>query len=639
MIVELHKVLVYGLKKEMDRFFELAQRAGFLEFLGASHRKALELPEEAKTLLKAIRIAKQHEIHPSAAPQHISDPVELALALVQFHARQEALLEEQRLSLAELARISPFGRFSKDDIRVIEEEAKRVLQFFCMKSHLARALPLLPEMVFVGTEYDLDYFVAINKERTQYPKMIELLIERPAGEVDARLSQIGEELGKLESEIRHFSNALPQLQNGLIDVLNRFHLELAKHDALNQLDQSLFAIEAWIPKTRLKALTGLLSGLDVLFEEIDVEVSDRVPTCMENKGLARVGEDVVHVYDTPAPTDKDPSTWVLVFFSLFFAMIVSDAGYGLLYLALGIYLKWKFPTLSALGRRFIKLTLILASSCILWGVFTASFFGIEIGPNNPFRRVSALHALASLKAEYHVEQKDDVYEQYVLQFPSVADAKDGHEFLLNAVTIRDGKQHFKALLTFYDNILMELSLLVGVIHLSLSLLRYARRNWAAVGWVVFMVGGVLYFPKVLNATSMLNFTGLISKPMAYAYGQQLVYGGIGLAFVLALFQKKWMAFHELTNVIQVFADVLSYIRLYALALAGTMVASTFNEMGLNAGPIGGTLIILAGHINNIGLSVMSGVIHGLRLNFLEWYHYSFDGGGRLFSPLRLKPRR
>jgi V/A-type H+-transporting ATPase subunit I len=151
-----------------------------------------------------------------------------------------------------------------------------------------------------------------------------------------------------------------------------------------------------------------------------------------------------------------------------------------------------------------------------------------------------------------------------------------------------------------------------------------------------MIGGTLYFPKILNATSIINFTGLVSKELAYAWGGQLVYGGIGLAFVAALFQKKWMAFHELTNVIQVFADVLSYIRLYALGLAGAMVAKTFNEMGMNAGLFGGALIILAGHINNLGLSIMGGAIHGLRLNFLEWYHYSFDGGGKLFDPLKLK---
>jgi len=90
-------------------------------------------------------------------------------------------------------------------------------------------------------------------------------------------------------------------------------------------------------------------------------------------------------------------------------------------------------------------------------------------------------------------------------------------------------------------------------------------------------------------------------------------------------------------VIQVFADVLSYLRLYALALGGMVMAHTFNDhLGIEVGVVSGTLILLAGHFVNIGICAMGGVIHGLRLNFLEWYHYSFEGGGRLFNPLKLR---
>src|SRR5690606_36475467 len=93
---------------------------------------------------------------------------------------------------------------------------------------------------------------------------------------------------------------------------------------------------------------------------------------------------------------------------------------------------------------------------------------------------------------------------------------------------------------------------------------------------------------------------------------------------------------ETLNVIQVFSDVLSYLRLYALGLAGMIVAQTFNELGAKFGIVVGILIILVGHTVNVSLSIMSGVIHGLRLNFLEWYHYCWEGGGKLFNPLRLR---
>ena len=114
---------------------------------------------------------------------------------------------------------------------------------------------------------------------------------------------------------------------------------------------------------------------------------------------------------------------------------------------------------------------------------------------------------------------------------------------------------------------------------------------------------------------------------------------MGLAVVLALLQKRLKGLGEISNLVQVFADVLSYLRLYALGVAGASMAATFNEMGMSVGLVFGWIIILFGHSVNILLGVMAGMIHGLRLNFIEWYHYSFEGGGRLFRPLmRLKSK-
>jgi V/A-type H+-transporting ATPase subunit I len=121
--------------------------------------------------------------------------------------------------------------------------------------------------------------------------------------------------------------------------------------------------------------------------------------------------------------------------------------------------------------------------------------------------------------------------------------------------------------------------------------------------------------------------------MAYAVGYQMIYIGVSAAVLLALIQKRLKGLTEIMNVISIFADTLSYLRLYALALASTVMAETFNELGFEVGLAVGSLIILGGHSVNLLLGSMSGVIHGLRLNFLEWYHYSFQGGGRLFAPL------
>jgi vacuolar-type H+-ATPase subunit I/STV1 len=107
-----------------------------------------------------------------------------------------------------------------------------------------------------------------------------------------------------------------------------------------------------------------------------------------------------------------------------------------------------------------------------------------------------------------------------------------------------------------------------------------------------------------------------------------------LMYDRALEMSRSAAINEIANVVQVFSDVLSYLRLYALSLAGAIMANTFNQEGSALGLFMGFIIILIGHTVNLGLSFMGGVIHGLRLNFLEWYHYCFNGGGRLFKPLQ-----
>jgi V/A-type H+-transporting ATPase subunit I len=186
---------------------------------------------------------------------------------------------------------------------------------------------------------------------------------------------------------------------------------------------------------------------------------------------------------------------------------------------------------------------------------------------------------------------------------------------------------------FTGNIILEITILIGIIHISCAFLRYLRRNYAGLGWIAFMIGGYLFFPSMLNATTILEFMGWVSKPIAAAFGLQCLYGGIGFALISAVIQHRWKGLGEIANMVQVFADVLSYLRLYALSLAGSIMASTFNQEGAALGLFAGFIVILAGHGINMSLSFMGGVIHGLRLNFLEWYHYCFDGGGRLFKPL------
>jgi V/A-type H+/Na+-transporting ATPase subunit I len=636
MITKVKKFLIFGVKGDLDLFYKRAQAEGFLEFIKQG-KKPTPISDELRPLVDGIKFLKTIPVD-----KKIEESMDIDTALRStekvLHLKEELIRaeEEKRVTRAEIDRIAPFGDFLMDDLEYIEKVGKRSIQFFCAKSGKGDLLLDDDSLIYVNSAYELDYFVSIQNKPKAYPFLIEMQIENSIKELQNRQTFLQESIRLMEKELKEFACKMDSFQDVLIEGLNSYHLATAKEEAYTPLEESsFFYTEVWAPISKLDRIKPLLKGLSIGFEEIKVEETDKVPTAMENEGFKRIGEDLVGIYDVPATTDKDPSGWVFWFFAVFFAMIIADAGYGLLYLGFAAYLKWKFKTFKGMMKRGYRLLVVLAAFSVLWGVMTVSFFGLNIDQNSPLRKIAPIQWVAEAKAEYHLKQKDEVYEDWARRFPAVASANTGKEFANATVPQPPKKPVSESIAEFSNNILLEFSLVVGIIHIAISLLRYLRRDFAAVGWVLFLVGGYLFFPSMLRATSMINFLGILGKETATAVGHHILFAGLGLVIILGVIQKGLGGLKELMRLPEVFGDVLSYVRLYALSLAGAIMASTFNDMGEAVGIIGGFFVILAGHATNMGLGIVSGIVHGLRLNFIEWYHYSFDGEGTAFNPLKL----
>lgn len=634
MRVDCKKFLFYGARSAVEAFFDDAQNQGIVEFIDPKKTKIKEVPRDINRIQQAIRVLHGLPTTEQLEVDDYENADELAREITGMHDKIEVLLEERREIRQEIARIEVFGDFSLSDIAYIEREGNRKVQFYCAKHHTDIVVGEEADIIHVGSDHGLDYFVAFNAERRSYQGMLEMIIDKPLGELHTRLADVDREVHELELDIKKYANRQQYLHEALVDRMNHYSLQSAKKTVKAAVDDSVFFVEGWVADYQLKALDYLVKRHPVHCEEVQIEAKDRVPTCLHNEGYARIGEDLVHIYDTPSVGDKDPSPWVLVAFALFFSMILSDGGYGAIFLIAALFLRYKFPKAEGGQKRFITLATILGTSCLLWGIFSNSFFGLSIAPDNPIMKFSVVQRLVETKAAYHLEMRDDTWAFWVKDYPNLAEVGNYQDFLDGAVNEIGGSQVFAMRDKFYDNIMMELALLVGVIHIALSFLRSLDQHWAGIGWVAALIGGYLYFGAYLKATSMANFVVGMSPELCESAGMELLAGGIGVACVLSIFQHRLMGVTEILNVIQVFSDVLSYLRLYALGLAGSMVSSTFNGMGASVTVVAGALIILFGHVVNIALSIMGGVIHGLRLNFLEWYHYCFEGGGYLFKPLR-----
>ncbi len=633
MINEVEKFLFVGVKDEMDTFFARAQKHGFIEFIPASGVTRHEYPRHIQDLISAISILRKQP----QGDHYVGDVIgaaDVVDRILTLKKSLDALEEEQRLLNLDIARVTPLGDFSVEEVKDLHARTGRMMRFYSTKHELNRPDNFPSDLIFLATDHDLDYFMSFSEHAIHHHGLIEIHVPISLSSLKEKLENVKLNRAHTKEKLYEQTVYLELLKKTLLDDLNHFNLKTAKDEVSNQIEGALFSVEAWMPKKNRQEVEELLDGLAVHYEQIAIEKEDRIPTAMENRGVGAIGEDLVHIYDTPATGDKDPSKWVFFSFAFFFAVIIADAGYGCIYLLLGLFMKLKFKNPKPFLRRFTNLVLTLACTCIVWGVLISSFFGLQLYPGNPLVKYSLIGEITKKKIEYHIEHQDTSYHEMIAQVPALKDVRNAETFLEKGVVIKDGKPDYIIMKSTSDAIMLEFSILIGMIHVSLGLLRNLRKHWAGIGWVSAIFGSYLYFPKILGAVTLANVLGISTPPASFEIGLQMLGIGVLVSLILSFIQNKWGGLGEIVKSIEIFADVLSYLRLYALGLAAMILADTFNSIGTMVHFAFGFLIIIVGHCTNMVLGIMGGVIHGLRLNFLEWYHHCFEGGGRIFRPLR-----
>lgn len=636
MRVDLKKFLFIGMEKDRTKFFEKAQEIGIVHFIDPEKKAKAEWPLELQRVIAAIKIVRSQPV----CEQEESVDLDLVDAIVDEILTLQQRIENHQRNVVEIddeiERAQPFGNFNVQDIQWIENEGNRKIQFFCAKAGFKDKEDLPAELLYLSTDENLDCFIAINKAPVQYDSMVEIKLKAPLFELQKQKIKIDKELADLEKALKAKAKYNEFLHRGLIHKINRDVRIRASTFAEAQMDAYLFAVEGWAPVGSIEALNQMALDLNLHVEEVAIEPSDVVPTYLKNHGVARIGEDLVNIYDTPSVNDTDPSLWVLFFFALFFSMIIGDAGYGLILLLLGLYFHRKQQKITPAGKRFFQLLYILSGTIIVWGVLNTSFFGMTIPMDSPIRKLSLMTWLVEKKTEYHFGRSDAIAAEWLEKFPAIRDISNPFDILSRAMTINPETKRiaYDIYDAFANSIAMELALLIGIIHIVISLLRYAKRNYSSFGWIAVLIGGYLFVPFYLDVTSITQFLFGISGASAGSNGLLLIYGGLGFALLASFFEHGWLGPVEALNrLIQLFSDSMSYLRLYALGLSGSLVTATMNDLASSMNIVFAAILLIFGHLVNLVLGIMGGVIHGLRLNFLEWYHYSFEGDGKRFSPL------
>jgi V/A-type H+-transporting ATPase subunit I len=512
------------------------------------------------------------------------DAADVERQVLDLEHRLQALEDERDFLTKRIADLTPWGDFA---FPPLEEMGGQRLWFYVVPHQEMKKMETLPFPWEVVWRDQLRCYVAVvsEKEPAEMPVLRSHLGGKPRRELEQRLEEVELAIEDGQAE-RAFLTRWCFLY---ARSLRRLEDRAARTEAAGQTyDQDpIFALQGWAPEEKVGELREYAEKQGVMLEAAEPDPSDEPPTMFRNASSLAAGEKLFTFYTTPGYRTWDPSSVVFVSFALFFAMILSDAGYAAL-LGLGLLMFWKKMGRSEGGRRFRPLGLTLVLASIVYGILVGSYFGISPPPGS---------------------------------------------FLGNLRLIDMSN----------TGLLMGISVLIGAVHVVLANVmdawRYGRRAQAlpSIGWACIVAGGL-----VLAGALGLKIGWLKQMATAMIVGGMVLvvlFTGVGAKPVARLIQ----GFLGLTKITSAFGDVLSYLRLFALGLASSSLAVAFNDMAhhIRDGMPGiGILlaigVLVLGHALNLVLGISSCLIHGLRLNVIEFFNWGIKEEGRLYRPFKRK---
>ena len=394
---------------------------------------------------------------------------------------------------------------------------------------------------------------------------------------------------------------IPALENELKQLQEQIDWKRVTLNTDSEADGSLKILEGFCPIDQVPALDAVLEKQEVYYQAEDPTAEDNTPIKLRNNKFTQLFESLTGMYGWPNYGEFDPTPILAPFFLLFFAMCMGDCGYGILLMIIGVLIakkKLNIEMFDGLG----PIITVLGVGTTVVGFFLGTFMGIDL---------------------YQAE--------WVPQG-------------LKSVMI-------KGEVMGYD-IQMVLALCIGVFHICLAMVVKAicytkqfgfKENIATWGWTLLIVGGLLVAILGMTILPAALFKGAIIAVGTVSALAIYIFNTPGRNPLINIGAGLWETYNMATGIL---GDVLSYIRLYALGLAGGMLGAAFNNLGLMVmgGSVEGAiwfqwipfvLILVLGHVLNLAMSALGAFVHPLRLSFVEYFkNAGYEGKGTLYKPFK-----
>ncbi|MBO5545915.1 MAG: hypothetical protein J5951_04555 [Bacteroidales bacterium] len=504
-----------------------------------------------------------------------SDPT-----LVELQGQRDAILKE-------MADVTPWGEYDRERL------APFGLHYYSVATK--KYDPAWEEhyaIQVVSQSGGLTWFVVVGDNEGFPLKELPAPTHTPS-ELRPALESVRDKIA-IHREILEARKAdIPKMEQHILNMQADLDRYLAGVAAVPAAEDTIDTLIGFAPSENDAAVSAYLDQHGVFYLKDEAKVEENPPIQFKNNKFVKMFEVLTDMYGRPAYNGFDPTPFIAVFFLLFFALCMGDAGYGLVLILVGLLLK-KVDSFKDMA----PLVVTLGVATVFVGFFLHTFFSIDIAQWKCFEGI-----------------------RWIFLPDEIAGYAGG----------------------------MVLSLVVGVVHLCLAMVVKAincvkvngfAASLGTLGWTLLIVGGVIVGAIALTGVLSSEVTkwvlivlGVVSALGIFVFNDpkrnKLANVGMGL----------WDTYNTVTGLM---GDVLSYLRLYALGLAGAMLGMAFNDMGkmvLGDGSnlflwIPFILLVLIGHTLNIAMCALGAFVHPLRLNFLEFFKNSgYEAAGRKFNPL------
>ena len=611
MITKMTKYSFVLLTGEKEGFLEQLQELGVVDI----SRSVKPVDQDSSEMLaKATKAKKTIEFLESIDYTKDADYEAIAKTTthiegspVEYVDRCKARISELESYLANtLKQVSaryPWGDFDKAAIDGLSDLGYKVRYYSVDEKRFDPQWAELYPLQVVSNHNKKVWFVTVSPkdEAYSFPVQETAAPEGTAAQANAEVADIRSEIVKCKAGLMNAKDYIPAIKESCKSDLVELDRYLADNAAVGAAENMLTVFTGFAPAENDTELVESFEKMGILYIKEDAVQEDNPPIKLKNNWFTRQFEVFTEMYGMPVYTEFDPTPIVAPFYLLFFAMCMGDAGYGIILLLFGLLLNkgiLKVGMFDGLGN----IISLLGAGTILVGTVLGTFFGISL--------FDAAWVPQWLKSCMIVGE---------IEIPSIG----------------------------VLNIQMILAMGIGIFHICLAMtvkaICYTKRfgikeNIATWGWLLLIVGGVvlalLGVGKILAPEAMkwaVIAVGGVSALAIYIFNtpgrNPLINIGAGL----------WDTYNMATGIL---GDVLSYLRLFALGLAGGMLGQAFNNLASSVkgdSPVTWlpfVLILVIGHVMNIMLSGLGAFVHPMRLTFMEYFkNAGYEGKGAAYNPL------